>query len=119
MNMKKTATILLALIVLFCLVPGAFAENGKGKYMVLYIEVNTGDIAAVYGADNILNFGKADEINVPVKKPKHRTDNGMPDGKPLPIKDEISRTSHTTIFSASSPGCRNIWYNGHFIQVCD
>jgi len=119
--MKKTATILLTLIVLFCLVPGAFAEDGKGKYMVLYIEVDTGNIAAVYASDVVVNLSAKteSEVNVPVKKPKHHTADGTSNGTPKAITDEISRTTYTTIFAVSSPGCRYIWYNGHYVKVCN
>jgi hypothetical protein len=118
MNMKRAGIIFLGLIVWFCLANGAFAA-GKGKYMVLYIEVESGNIASVCGADVIGSFGSNEEINVKVKKPKYHTNNENSDGKPLPIEDEISRTTYTTIFSSSSPGCRYIWYNGRYIKICN
>jgi len=49
MNMKRTAIIFLTLIFGLCIAAGAFAE----EYMVVYIKVASGDIAAVYGADEV------------------------------------------------------------------
>ena len=116
--MKRAAIIFLALFVWFCLIPGAFAQEITGKYMVVYIDVETGNIAEVCGADVIGVFGSNTQIEVKVKKPKYHTNNGNSNGKPIPIAKEISRTTYTTIFAAESPGCRYIWFNGRYLKVC-
>lgn len=118
--MKRAAIIFLALFVWLCLAPGAFAQELTGEYMVIYINVESGNIAWVSGADVLPIFPEGSvTTDVQVKKTKYHTNNGNPNGKPIKIVDEISRTTYTTFFAAESPGCRYIWFNGRYVKVCN
>jgi len=110
--MKKTATILLTLIVLFCLVPGAFAGDKKvdkkvGKYMVLYLYVKSGEIVEVYEAQNLpTDLVPAQPVN--------------DKGKLFNVDGFVSDKAFATFFAKSSPGCRYIKHPAcYYVKVCD
>jgi len=111
--MKKTATILLALVILFCLVHGTFAGDKKvdkkapNKYMVLYLHVKSGEIAEVYEAQNLpTDLPLAPQVN--------------DKGKPFNINGYLSDKAFATIFATSSPGCRYIKHPScYYVKVCE
>lgn len=113
--MKRSGIIILVLIFGLFLAISAFAE----QYMVVYIEVDSGDIARVYSANEVGEIGSNTEIRVPVRKPNYHTSNGNHDGTPQTINNKISERTYTTIYAAESPGCRYIFYNGKYIKVCN
>ena len=114
--MKRVAIIFLILIVGICLSPGAFAED----YMVVYIHVDSGDIAEVCGADTIPTDELINQGKVKIKEPKYYTDDETKKGKAKQVKNIISERSYTTYYKVDSPGCRYIWHPaGYYIKVCN
>ena len=113
--MKREAIIILVLIFGLCLAISAFAE----QYMVVYIEVDSGDIAGVYASNVLGDTNTNPEVNVPVRRPRYHTNNGNHNGTPQTINNKISERTYTTIYATESPGCRYIFYNGRYIKVCN
>ena len=112
--MKKTAIILLALIVGLCLAHGAFAE----EYMAILIGVDSGNVEGIYAADQ---HGSPDPNNpgVIILRCRKATPHENPDGTPAPLPPVLSESTIVTKFAASSPGCRYVFYNGRYIKVCN
>jgi hypothetical protein len=111
MNMKRAAIIFLILMVGICLAPGAFAED----YMVVYIHVDSGDIAAVYGADQLPVITAGGKIKASTKHVK------VVSGKQMAKKVENvqSDKSYATFYAESSPGCRYIKHPAcYYVKVC-
>jgi hypothetical protein len=107
--MKKTAIILLALIVGLCLANGAFAQE---KYMVILVEVDSGNVKTAYEA-NKLGSPDPNTPGVIILKCKKAT----PHNATLPTV--ISKKWIETYFAISSPGCRYIWHPaGYWVKVC-
>ena len=116
--MKKTAIILLALIVGLCLAHNAFAEQGKGKYMVILIGVDSGNVEQVLAAD-MLGSPDPNHPGAIILKSKKAKPHTNPDGTPAPPPNVISETTIVTKFAVSSPGCRYIWHPaGYYVKVC-
>lgn len=107
--MKKTAIILLALIVGLCLAHGAFAE----EYMAILIGVDSGNVERVLAATE-LGHDDPDpgHPGVIILKCKQATPH---EGPPQNVIDE---RTYKTKFTTSSPGCRYIFWNGRYVKVC-
>ena len=108
--MKKTAIIFIALIVGLCLAHGAFAQE---KYMVILVEVGSGNVKTAYEA---VQLGSPDP-NTPgaiILRCKNATRHSAS------LPPIISKKCVETYFAISSPGCRYIWHPaGYWVKVCN
>jgi len=115
--MKRAAIICLILMLGICLVTGANADPRKAKYMMLYIDVETGDLVEVFGTD-VVPATDEEMTNAKIKKEArlpHQDNNG---NNTYIIRNVRSEKSYQTIFATSSPGCRYILYNGVYYKIC-
>ena len=104
--MKRVAIIFLILIVGICLSPSAFAEN----FMVVYIHVDSGEIAKVFGANEVPKSPKLSKYGL-VEAEKVNTE-------PLILKKYVSGKSYTTFLEELNPWCRYIDLGGWLMKVC-
>ena len=112
--MKRVKIIFSALVVLFCLVPNTFA-GGKGKYMLLMVDVKSGDVVDVFALRDMKDIDKSDKPTVKIKS--YATHDIPP---PFDIKGFKSDKAIGTFYSESSPGCRNVHIRScSYRQVCD
>ncbi|MEA1946630.1 MAG: hypothetical protein U9N83_04935 [Thermodesulfobacteriota bacterium] len=83
------------------------------NYMVVYIDVGTGDISEVYGAQDIpinLNNVVLEEAELAYSAGEH---------KKFTIKDFKSDKAFMTFYAESSPGCRYIHKAScEYVKVC-
>ena len=107
--MKKTAIILLALIVGLCLAHGAFAE----EYMAILIGVDSGNVERVLAATELGHDDPdPNHPGVIILRCKKATDHeGL-------VPNVIDERTYKTKFAISSPGCRYIFWNGRYVKVC-
>ena len=108
--MGKRWIMLLVIAMFGILVTAAYA----GQYMVVVIEVEKGDVMAVYDAKTM---GKVQKSGVTFDaKPVDK----MPIGKTLSVKGRnvVDIPDYTVLRTHSSPGCVTYTYGNYSWEVC-
>ena len=97
--MKNIAIIILALIVGLCLVHGVFAEEkaAKGKYMVILVDVESGEVENVFET-------RKDRVKIKDSEVKIDGNTTKKIKPPFNIKGFTSDKAIGTFYAKSSPG---------------